>query len=480
MGKPNVVCVSVDSLRADYWSLAGDARYNTTPFLATLAPDSTTVYRSAISPSSWTLPVHTSVFTGLFPPEHKVLTGHERLGDHPTFAELLSDAGYTTDAFYYNGWFDTAGISRGFKESEESSKEEASRTSVKRRIADRIGDRSPTIESLLEAGYETARQYWKSTAAFQHQYRAWKAKKSADRRSETLDRRTLDNAQEFLDSVADPFCLFVHLNDTHYKYTPPNPFHSMYTDRSTQGLAYNVAWWQDRVYGGREKRLKAATGSIEPPKKEVETFKNLYAGGIRYADSLIEELVDTLRIQGQWSDTVFVLFGDHGDSFGEGGVYGHQYSVQDSVIRVPLLIRDPTETLESGVVDSPVSLADIYPTILSLTGVSKPETNAVDLTTDAREYAFSYYDISEHEIHQQAEAMDVDSAALPPAVQYAIWKSPGERLTWYPESDSVDTDNPELEREIKSQTQRLEAIETNEGTIGKDVADRLRDIGYLK
>ncbi len=46
---------------------------------------------------------------------------------------------------------------------------------------------------------------------------------------------------------------------------------------------------------------------------------------------------------------------------------------------------------------------------------------------------YSYYDITDHEIYQQAENMGVDPAALPPAVQYAVWKSPEERLTWYPE-----------------------------------------------
>lgn len=478
MGKPNVVCVSVDSFRADYWSPAEDARYDTTPFLEELGSDAT-VFRAAISPSSWTLPVHTSVFTGLFPPEHNVLTGRERLGDHPTFAELLSDAGYATDAFYYNGWFDTAGISRGFKDTEIETTNDG-RPSVKRRIADRIGEHSPALESLLETGYKTASQYWKSAIAFQQQYRAWRTRKSTDQHAETLDRRTLNDAKKFLESVDDPFCLFVHLNDTHYKYTPPNPFHSMYTDRSAGGLAYNAAWWQDRVYGGRENRLKAATGAIEPKQREVETFKNLYAGGIRYADSLVEELVETLQAEGQWEDTVFVLFGDHGDSFGDDGVYGHQYSVHDSIIRVPLVVRDPTGTLDSGVVESPVSLADLYPTILSLAGVPKPETNAIDLTSDTREYAFSYYDISDHEIHQQAEDVGVDSAALPPAVQYAVWKSPKERLTWYPEHDIVDREDRELEAELKAHTRALETVETSEGKIRDNVADRLKDIGYLK
>lgn len=45
-----------------------------------------------------------------------------------------------------------------------------------------------------------------------------------------------------------------------------------------------------------------------------------------------------------------MLFGNQGDSYDDGGVYDYWYSVYDSIIRVPLLVRDPTGTLESGMV----------------------------------------------------------------------------------------------------------------------------------
>lgn len=54
-------------------------------------------------------------------------------------------------------------------------------------------------------------------------------------------------------------------------------------------LAYDAVWWQDRVYGSRVNRLKVATGAIKPQQREVETFKKLYAGRIRYPDSLVED-----------------------------------------------------------------------------------------------------------------------------------------------------------------------------------------------
>lgn len=76
--------------------------------------------------------------------------------------------------------------------------------------------------------------------------------------------------------------------------------------------------------------------------------------------------------------------------------------------------------------------------------------------------------------------MDVDSAELPPAIQYAVWKSPKEALTWYLEPDTVDREDAKLETELRTHNRALKAVETSERNIREDVAERLKDIGYLK
>jgi len=59
---------------------------------------------------------------------------------------------------------------------------------------------------------------------------------------------------------------------------------------------------------------------------------------------------------------------------GEYGLFGHSFSVADELIRVPLLIRDPTGQLKSGRRSDIVLLNDLYPTILDLVGVKPPQT----------------------------------------------------------------------------------------------------------
>lgn len=465
MTQPNVLCVSIDSLRADYTSLSEDCDHETTPTLASLAEEST-VFSSAISPSIWTLPVHTSVFTGLFPPEHGILAGGRTLGDHPTFAELLAEQGYSTQAFYLNSWFDTGEILRGFGISRDDPEESSMRS-----VADIAGAISPRIEAFLERSYNC-----------QERYRNWALPDSWDRPDVSGDRRTVDRASEAVSDIEPPFCWFVHLNDAHYRYGPPSPHHDAFTDRSATGLLYNYERWQHRVYDRVSTRLKTGQGEIRPPEREVETFKDLYRGAIRHCDSLLDELIDRLKEAGEWENTILVVFGDHGDSFGENEVFGHQFSVDDSLIRVPLLVRDPTDTLNGGTVTTPASLVDIYPTLLSLTDTDGPETEGIDLSTETREYAYTHYDATDCHFYVNLSD-DLDEDRIPPVRQRSIWASSDRKVVVYPDRDefgAVGDEDGTLRRQLERHTEGLERIPTSTEVLDDGVTERLKDMGYVE
>jgi arylsulfatase A-like enzyme len=463
---PNIVCVSIDSLRADFCSFI-DNEEQTTPFLSRLS-ENATVYESAITPSIWTLPVHTSIFTGLFPPEHNILTGNEKLGNHPTFAEQLEDNNYTTKAFYSNGWLDTGDILRGFDTNPRP--DLSSGLSVKEYVSDKIGTLSPKTQKIIADIYSAYDLYTR-----------WELSETSPTRKGTNGQNDTDAAVDEISDTTEPFCLFLHLNEAHWKYKPPNPHHRAFTTRSTPAIIKNAVYWQNRVYGTRPNRLKTIAGDITPPEREVETFQNLYRGGIRYCDSLVEKLVEGLKSAGVWDDTIFILFGDHGDSFGERGIFGHHFSMDESIIRVPLLIRDPTGNISSGRVSKPVSLVDIYPTILSLAKANIPDNSGIDLSTDTRDEAFSYYDVSDHDFY--TNDYGIKKQELPSPIQYTVWRSQSERLTYYPISDTyraIGDNESELRDRLQEHKAGFTELETNSHELSKDVQKRLEDIGYLK
>ncbi|HEV7428329.1 MAG TPA: sulfatase, partial [Thermoanaerobaculia bacterium] len=97
--RPNVLIITVDTLRADHLGCYGFALART-PAIDKLARESVR-FTDAISSAPITMPAHSSIFTGLFPVAHGVRdNGAYALGENAvTLAERLRNAGYTTHAF---------------------------------------------------------------------------------------------------------------------------------------------------------------------------------------------------------------------------------------------------------------------------------------------------------------------------------------------------------------------------------------------
>lgn len=430
---PNVLCISIDSLRADYCSFLNEEE-TTTPFIESL--DDAAVYTNAITPSCWTLQVHTSIFTGLYPPEHQVDDKDRTLGSCSTFAEILSEKGYDSHSFGYNGWLEAADILRGYEHH------------ATRELADN------TFEAIVKK---------LKHALFVQQIR---------------DEITVNNFLEQLDRSDEPFCHFVHLDDAHYIYTPPRPYHRMYTDTDRLSLTLNLLH-QRKLY---DSRAELYVDEYEPDPRHVEIMKNLYRGCIRMEDDFVKRIFDGLRERGVLEDTVVVIFGDHGDNFGEDGIYGHQLSVADSLIRVPLVVYDPTGTLPEGKHSRLVQLNDLFPTILELCGEEPPETHSLSLLEDEeRDAAFTYYSVADSFIDRISDRIDVNE--LPPKRQYAVWKSPDEKAVYYPDTETWKEDEPDdesLREELLAHLSTLSPIDTRGGAdVSDDVKKNLEEMGYL-
>ncbi|MCG8608767.1 sulfatase-like hydrolase/transferase [bacterium] len=117
--RPNILFIVMDSVRAANLSCYGYHRH-TTPQIDRLATDGT-LFEQAISEGCWTLPVHASVFTGLYPINHGVTISKAALpNDRPTLASILRDSGYQTACFSNNAYItDATGWTRGFSHVED-------------------------------------------------------------------------------------------------------------------------------------------------------------------------------------------------------------------------------------------------------------------------------------------------------------------------------------------------------------------------
>ena len=106
------------------------------------------------------------------------------------------------------------------------------------------------------------------------------------------------------------------------------------------------------------------------PHPEVPSFGkdpvDLYDGEIRFTDLHIGRVLDELRAKGLYDKTVVVVTGDHGEGFGEHGVFEHGYHLYAAQTKVPLIIRVPGLPARKAV--TPAGHIDIMPTLVNLAG----------------------------------------------------------------------------------------------------------------
>jgi arylsulfatase A-like enzyme len=315
--RPNVILISIDTLRADHVSAYGYAR-QTTPSIDRLASNGIR-FANASSQSSWTLPSHISLMTSSYPHVHGVHDDDRRLGPgSQTLAESLGRAGYETAGFvswlYVGPLF---GFDRGF-------------------------DR---YTALIDRGaIEFASGGGARPAA-----------------------AVTDAAIGFLREPRErPFFLFVHYFDPHMDYRPPKPYDELY-DPGYAGSA-DGSWSWTQPYNDA-----VTTNAREVAPRDREHMEALYDGEIRYVDSAIGKLLDAVERLVGLDECLIVLVSDHGEEFDDhGSMEGHGVTHYEEVLHVPLIVRLPGRRHAETVVDEPVELIEVGPAILEELGLDRP------------------------------------------------------------------------------------------------------------
>lgn len=321
--KPNVIFIVIDAARADHFSCYGYER-ETTPYIDRLASEST-LYENAISAAGWTLPSHTSMFTGTFPSKHGVHNeNHVYDGKYPTMAEIMKKNGYDTVGFCTNDWIsDATGLTRGF-------------------------------DQFYDFHYSTLKH--KSLRLLNyirlHGKDSW---------SHAINRNIMDWVKAHDKSV--PYFMFVHYGELHLPYQVPPPFNAKFLP---QGMTYKQA----SVVNQDPKAYYA--GIVKMSDQDFRQSNDLYDGALAYQDSELGRLVDFLKTKGDLDNTIFILTSDHGESLGEHRHMDHYYVLYDCLLRVPLLIRYPSVFKPGHRETGMVQTLDILPSlnqVLNLSGI---------------------------------------------------------------------------------------------------------------
>jgi len=152
-----------------------------------------------------------------------------------------------------------------------------------------------------------------------------------------------------------PFFLVLNYMDVHDPYQPPQPYRSRFAPGTTPGGILN----------GHRVRAQAAL-TAEQMQGEIDA----YDGALTYVDEQVAQLLDALRARGARDDTLVVLTSDHGEAFGERGLFLHDNSLYRAVIRVPLIIVWPGHIPPGVRVVRPVSIAALPATLVDVLGLT--------------------------------------------------------------------------------------------------------------
>ncbi len=332
----NLILVSVDTLRPDHMGTYGYIK-NTTPNIDRWAKDAT-VFTNAYTVVPVTYPSFIALLGGLSPFSTRIsnnrIAEYEKIppisSNTRTLPKILKENGFITAAFNSN----------------------------------------PHISSYYTNIGEGFDEYYLLSTDENKDYDSFIIKTT-----KYIEKNKNNNK----------FFLWIHLLNPHWPYRPPREYRCE-SSKSCDFLK-NLNDDEMEVLESRRKKLSGwgADGDATPTKEESELYGNLYDGEIKYADSLIKKVLETIQQTGLDKKSLVVFYGDHGESFDHNYFFAHGAHLYNSSIKIPLIIKAPLG-IKRDKINSPIQNTDIFPTILDLLSIP---SNAYEI--DGKSFASLVY-----------------------------------------------------------------------------------------
>ncbi len=223
-----------------------------------------------------------------------------------------------------------------------------------------------------------------------------------------------------------------------------------------------------------------------PPPAFRSRHSNPYDGEIAFMDSEVGKVIEWFKKRGLQDQTLIVVAGDHGEAFGEHGEMGHAAFVHEANLHVPLFVVYP-KVVVPGRVKVPVSLVDLFPTILDLFGLPHPDglkgQSLVGALTGGQPEARTCYAESEHtySIHTWAQqrALMTDSWKFISSTRPELYERKGDRR----ESRNVAADHPDVVKgmmvDLYALYEKMSPVSPVNVGQSQETARKLESLGYV-
>jgi arylsulfatase A-like enzyme len=336
--RPNILLIVFDTARADAFEPYGAAG-GSSPAFADLARRGI-AHQAMHANACWTVPSHAALFTGLLPRRSGLIRApggaprgcrsvleaqRERL-----LPEVLRRSGYATEGISTNLWItENSGFDLGF-------------------------DRFTTVDTRRQAEMThtdtRSRLRWLAEGV-----RARVDDGAAE--AEAALRRMIDERAD----EPDPFFCFVNLVEVHSPYLPPRPYNDLGpVERARAAVEARRHLTMGEIW-------RACAGGFDVPDAALERMRHLYAAATRLLDDWLGRVLEYLDRAGALDDTLVIVTSDHGENFGESGLMGHAYSLDQRLTRLPFAAAGPVLPDASGV----ASLASLPALVADAVGIER-------------------------------------------------------------------------------------------------------------
>lgn len=303
----NVVLICLDTVRAGHLGVYGYERRPTSPSLDRLA-ESAWVFGNASSSANWTKPSVATYLTGLLPAQHGVYLPTKKRGE-ALVGDVLPEAATTLAETFSADGYATAAI--------------VNNSQIDRGLG-------------YEQGFDSYVDHAGNAGEIRERALRWLGERDQDR----------------------PFFLYLHLLDAHPPFlTPPREALERFSSPGDAQQYSRTEW--------NATRLAVNAGRTQIDEASVDALVTAYDGAIRYMDDELGALFDELERSGRMDDTVICVISDHGEEFLEKTRLGHGrgHDLYETLLHVVWILRVPGE--EHRWIETPCSLVDLYPTLLS-------------------------------------------------------------------------------------------------------------------
>lgn len=463
----NVILIIADSIRPDHLSCYGYPR-QTSPNIDKLATQGVR-FENVLSPSVWTPPSHISLFSGLYPSEHNIMTYNEgkdiRIPSTlRTLPDLFAEQGYTTGGFSNNPWIG------------------------------RLTDLHKRFDTYIESNMSVSQGDFQPKLPLSLKFTSSCGKKFAKLRFQVLlsylqkrpiyTQTTLRIVRDWIGYQTNPFFCFINLMDAHQPFYPPREDLKFFSGS-------NHGWY--RMVKTNLKFRDAFSEKIEFNSNQNQLLNDYYDANIRHMDRELGNLFELLESKNKMDETLIIFTADHGKILGEYLRSESIHYMHNVNIRVPFIIHGLGDFSPGKVVKGNIELLCLFETLNRLFGLNAPERYCMQTLQEAanQQNSIAFAEASLPYIREPNEQGYL--ARCLRSEKYKYIETDQSDVYLYDiihdplEKENIATQEPQvvermhlrLEKHLEGMNTNIVNRRSNVNEINVDVKERLRGLGYL-